>query len=87
MNTISAHDIKRCGISAVDDALTNGPVHIVENNCSRYVVMSEEGYQEIVERLEDAEWIRIQASLADIAEGRFRRGNADELIRQLKLEN
>jgi transcriptional antiterminator len=32
MNTIPAQEIKRCGISAVDELLKNGPVHIIKNN-------------------------------------------------------
>ena len=42
MNTITAQEIKRRGISAVDDALRKGPVHIIKNNKPSYVVLAEE---------------------------------------------
>ncbi|HLA50796.1 MAG TPA: prevent-host-death protein, partial [Thermodesulfobacteriota bacterium] len=32
MNTLSAQEIKRKGISAVDEVLKEGPVHIIKNN-------------------------------------------------------
>lgn len=44
MNSISAGEIKRRGISAVDAALRDGPVRIIKNNRPRYVVMTEEGH-------------------------------------------
>ena len=50
MNSIPAQEIKRLGISAVDKALRLGPVHVVKNNRPRYVVLTEEGYQELVQR-------------------------------------
>lgn len=45
MNTLPAKEIKRRGITAVDQALKKGPVHIVSNNRPQYVVMREEDYQ------------------------------------------
>jgi len=47
MNTISASEIKRRGISAVDELLDNGPVHVIKNNRQRYVVLTEDAYQEL----------------------------------------
>jgi len=41
MVSISAQEIKRRGISAVDEALRNGPVHIIKNNRPRYVMLTE----------------------------------------------
>ena len=32
MNTLAAQEIKRKGISAVDEVLKEGPVHIIKNN-------------------------------------------------------
>ena len=37
-NTITANEIKRRGISAVDDALLKGPVHVIQRNRPRYVI-------------------------------------------------
>jgi PHD/YefM family antitoxin component YafN of YafNO toxin-antitoxin module len=86
MNSISAQEIKHRGISAVDEALVQGPVHIIKDNRPQYVVLSEERYKAIVENLEDAKLARLQASLDDVAAGRVQRGSAADLIRQLQLE-
>ena len=45
MTLMAAQEIKRRGISAVDEALANGPVHIIKNNQPQYVVLSEAAYQ------------------------------------------
>lgn len=50
MNSIPAQDIKRRGISALDELLKAGPVHVIKNNRPRYVVLSEEDYARIVQR-------------------------------------
>ena len=47
-STIPAQEIKRRGISAVDEALKAGPVHVVSRNQPRYVILSEEQYRELV---------------------------------------
>ena len=49
MNSIPAQEIKRRGISAVDEALRLGPVHVVKNNRPQYVVLTEERYQELLQ--------------------------------------
>ena len=48
MNTISASEIKRRGISAVDELLGKGPVYVIKNKHQRYVVLTEETYQELI---------------------------------------
>lgn len=50
MNTIPALEIKQRGISAVDDLLKDGPVHVIKNNRPLYVVMSQEDYARLIER-------------------------------------
>lgn len=47
MNTISAQEIKRRGISAADEALKEGPVHIIKNNRLQYVILTKEQYAEL----------------------------------------
>jgi len=47
MHTIPASEIKRRGIAALDEALTEGPVHIVKNNRPRYVVLTEDDYHDL----------------------------------------
>jgi PHD/YefM family antitoxin component YafN of YafNO toxin-antitoxin module len=73
MRTISAQEIKRRGISAVDDLLAEGPVHIITRNEPRYVVMDEARYEELVEAHHEAYVARVLASLADVAAGKARR--------------
>lgn len=87
MNTIAAQDIKRRGISAVDEALKKGPVHVVKNNQSQYVVLSEERYRELIEAEDEAYIARIHASLEDVKAGRVKRGTVGDLIRELGLED
>lgn len=69
MNTVPAQDIKRRGISAVDEALAQGPVHVIKNNRPQYVVMTEESYQELLEAQQEAALARIKASLEDAQAG------------------
>ncbi|MCC5857154.1 MAG: type II toxin-antitoxin system Phd/YefM family antitoxin [Ectothiorhodospiraceae bacterium] len=46
-NIISAQEIKRRGIGAVDEALKEGPVHVVRRNRAQYVILTEEDYQRL----------------------------------------
>ncbi len=87
MNTIPAQEIKRRGIGAVDELLAKGPVHVIRENRPQYVVMTEERYQEFLDAQEEAFEARIQASLEDLKAGRVFRGTAEELIRELQLED
>ncbi len=80
MSLISVQDVKRRGISVVDDALKEGPVHLVRSNRAEYVVMSEQDYRELMTDLADD---RLAASERDLAAGRVRRGDAAELMTEL----
>jgi PHD/YefM family antitoxin component YafN of YafNO toxin-antitoxin module len=86
MNAIAAQEIKRRGIAAVDDVIAKGDLHVIRNNQPQYVVLSEVRYQELVVAEQEAYYARIRASLEDIKEGRVKRGTADDLIKELKLE-
>jgi PHD/YefM family antitoxin component YafN of YafNO toxin-antitoxin module len=83
MSTMPVQEIKRRGISAVDKALEDGPVHLVKSNRAEYVVMSEEDYQQLMNDLAEA---RLAASEKDLAKGRFRRGDAKKLMKTLLSE-
>ena len=83
MSTIPVQEIKRRGISAVDQALVEGPVHLVKSNRAAYVVMSETDYQELMHALAEA---RLAASEADVKKGRVRRGDAKKLMKSLRSE-
>ena len=86
MNAIAAQDIKKRGISAVDEALKEGPVHVIKNNQPRYVVLSEERYRDLIAAEGEASNARLRASLEDLKAGRVKRGTAKDLIKELGLE-
>jgi len=86
MNSIPAQEIKRRGIAAVDDLIAKGDLHVIRNNQPQYVVLSEERYQELIVAEQEAYYARVRASLEDLKEGRVKRGTAEDLIKELKLE-
>lgn len=59
--TITAKEIKRRGISAVDEALRQGPVHVIQRNRPRYVILSEEDYKRLTlgQQARTALWSRL----------------------------
>jgi len=44
MNTLTAAEIKRRGMAAIDDALRHGPVHLIKRNKPAAVVLSAKEY-------------------------------------------
>lgn len=84
MNYLSAQEIKRRGIGAVDAVLENGPVYVLKNNRPKYVVLAEEEYRQLLADLAEA---RLAASEADWVAGRVQRGTARELMRQAGEED
>ena len=73
MNTIPAQEIKKRGISAVDELLEEGPVQVILRNRPQYVVLDEAHYQELLEAQEEAILARYRAVMDDIRAGRVRR--------------
>lgn len=87
MRTIPAREIKRRGISAVDEDLVEGPIHVIKNDTPTYVIMSEAHYADLVEGYQEAYVARVKASLEDVEAGRVTRyGSAQDLIDELGLE-
>ncbi|KAF0187511.1 MAG: hypothetical protein FD168_2581 [Desulfobulbaceae bacterium] len=86
MNTISAQEIKRRGITAVEDLIAKGDVHVIRNNKPQYVVLSEARYQALLEAQDEAYTARVLASLEDLRTGRVQRGTAAELLKELDME-
>jgi len=85
MNNVPAQEIKRRGISAVDKALQQGPVHIIKNNRPQYVVLSEERYQQMLEAEQSAAVESLRTSLEDLKAGRTTRySNVDSLMQALE---
>ena len=88
MSSIPAQDIKRRGISAVDEALRDGPVHVIKNNRPSYVVLTEAAYAELLESSRDAARARLRESLNDLDAGRTNRyENVDALMQALDDES
>lgn len=54
MRTISAREIKRRGIRAVESVPGDGPVYIVARNDQQYVVIHEDRYHEILEEIAES---------------------------------
>ena len=80
MVTIPVQEVKRRGMSVLDESLADGPVYVIRNNSPRYVVMFADAFHEMEESLADA---RIAAAEADIKAGRVTRGTADGLMSEL----
>lgn len=80
-NAISASEIKRRGISAVDEALQRGP-DVIQRNRPRYVILSQEEYQRLAlsPRARSALWKRLTSE--DFRLGRSKA----EIDRQIQEE-
>jgi len=81
-NTVSAQEIKRRGISAVDEALRNGPVHVIRRNRPSYVILTEEHYERLVGQRESVSQLWDQL-LAGMPPGRRSEG---EILRRVQDE-
>ncbi|QOC23767.1 type II toxin-antitoxin system Phd/YefM family antitoxin [Wenzhouxiangella sp. AB-CW3] len=81
-NTITAQEIKRRGISAVDEALRHGPVHVIQRNRPRYVILSEEDYRRMVDlpRARSALWNQLLGAANEAGRSR------EEIDEQLQEE-
>jgi len=80
MSSMPVQEIKRRGMSAVDEALAEGPVQLIKSNRVAYVVMSEADYRQLMNDLAEA---RLSASEMDLRKGRVRRGESKELMKAL----
>lgn len=80
MVAMPVQEIKRRGLSVLDDSLDSGPVYVIRNNVPRYVVMSADLFREMEDALAEA---RVAASEADIRAGRYSKGTADELMSEI----
>ena len=86
MQTIPAREIKRRGISAVDELVKDGPVHVIKDNRPTYVILDEAHYTELVEAQEETFRARLRASLDDLQAERVRRSTAREIIEEFGLD-
>lgn len=87
MNTIASQEIKRRGMSAVDESIKKGPVHVIKNNQPKYVILSEETYQELLSAENESYMSRIRTSLKDVEAGRVSRfKNVRALLKAIEQE-
>ena len=85
MNTIAAQEIKRRGITAADEKLKEGPVHVIKNNKPQYVILSEDRYNQLVAAQSDVYMTRVRMSLEDVRAGRVKKfKNAAELLKAIE---
>jgi len=87
MHTISALEIKKRGISIVDEWIDSEPVHVIKNNRLQYVVLSEERYRDMMMEMNEAWAWRIQASLEEAKSGQVVQGDAKQLMREIFPED
>jgi PHD/YefM family antitoxin component YafN of YafNO toxin-antitoxin module len=87
MNTLTAQELEQRGLSAVEQALQAGPVHITDHDQPRYVVLTEERYRALLEAEDEAYVARVQASLADVEAGRVRRFDSVDALMQALEED
>lgn len=84
MNYLAGQEIKRRGISSVDEAPVSRPMHIIKNNQPRYVVLTKAAYNELVDAQAQATVARVRASLQDAIAGRLtRHDSVEELLGRL----
>jgi PHD/YefM family antitoxin component YafN of YafNO toxin-antitoxin module len=50
MNILSANELKRYGVTAIERQLKHGPVHVLKHNQPLFVVLSEDDYQLLVKQ-------------------------------------
>lgn len=48
MNSIPAHEVKRRGVAALEDAAKDGPVHVIKNSRPALVVLTPAAYSKLV---------------------------------------
>ena len=80
MVAMPVQEIKRRGMSAMNEHLASGPVWVISNNVPKYVVMYGESYRQLEDELSA---LRVQLSEADVRAGRVTRGSADDLMAEL----
>jgi PHD/YefM family antitoxin component YafN of YafNO toxin-antitoxin module len=85
MNVITATEIKRYGISAVNDKVKLGPVHVIKKNNPSYVIMQEKQYNNILRDLDEAYIDRIHLSLLEVKKGKtLKFKNVKELMKEIE---
>lgn len=80
MATLPAKEIKRRGMAAVEEALSDGPVLVIRDDEPQYVILREEEYRMLLDDLASA---RLAASEADAKAGRLKKTTPDKLLAEI----
>jgi PHD/YefM family antitoxin component YafN of YafNO toxin-antitoxin module len=84
MNTLSAQELKRRGLAAVDEKIADGDLHVIRNNQPQYVVLSEERYRELIAEAQEGYLARVKTALEEVRAGKVQTfTSADDLLRAL----
>jgi len=84
MNTITAQEIKRRGISAVKENIKKGPVHVILKNKPMYVILDEESFNKMIAEQEESYYTRLETSLKEYQEGKVKTfKSVDELMDEI----
>lgn len=86
MRTLSASEIKRRGIIAVEQMLPAGPVHIIKNNQLKFVVLSEEDYENLIRMTKAKKGLGLSQMLEKKSTGTMTRRNIDQRVKKMRDE-
>ena len=79
--TFPAQEVKRRGMSVMNESLAHGPVWVISNNTPKYVVMFADEFK----RMRPEAFVEAtQRSVEEYKAGNYLRGSASDLIADLK---
>ncbi len=84
MRTLSASEIKRRGIIAVEQMLSAGPVHIIKNNKLKFVVLSEKDYENLTLKSKHRKSLGLSQMLEKPATGTMNRRSINNRIEKMR---
>ena len=85
MNTLTAAELKRRGMAAIEEGLRRGPVHLVKHNKPAAVVLSEDHYAQLAQNKAGAAPVgmtAIQWLLNRPTTGTKRKAQIDKALRE-----
>jgi len=84
MNSLTAAELKRRGMAAIEDGLRHGPVHLMKHNKPSAVVLSEEDYARLAQGKAGTAvgMTAVQWLLSQPTNGTRRKAQLDKALRQ-----
>lgn len=84
MNSLTAAELKRRGMAAIEDGLRHGPVHLMKRNKPSAVVLSEEDYAQLAQGKagKTVGMTAVQWLLNQPVTGTKRKGQLDKALRE-----